>query len=138
VENYRYFDHTGDVGVEVFGESLAALFSHAGEAFADIITDAETIRARDEKKIDLQADSIEELLVRWLNELVFLFDTRGLLPTNFTIDFIDHRHLQATVRGESYDEKRHPIKTTIKGATYHQLEVIREQEIWSARIVFDL
>lgn len=138
MEKYRYFDHTGDVGVEVFGENLAALFRHAGEAFTDIVTDADTVRTQEEKTIELQADNVEELLVGWLNELVFLFDTQGLLPKTFAIDAIDRLHIEATVQGETYEENRHPIKTTIKGATYHQLEVIRENDGWNARIVFDL
>ena len=138
MEPYRFIDHTGDLGVEVFGDSLGALFQHAGEAFTEIITDAKTIRKRISKRVFLQADQVEDLLVRWLNELVFLFDMDGLLGASFEIASIDDRHIEATVQGEGYDENRHPIKTAVKSATYHQLEVVREGNLWRARVIFDL
>jgi SHS2 domain-containing protein len=138
METFRFFDHTGDIGVEVFGESIRTLFQHAGEALTEIITDRKTVRARESRRISLKADGIEDLLIRWLNEFVFLFDTTGLLFTVFDIASIDEGHVEATVQGEIYDEKRHPIKTTIKGATYHQLEVVREDGIWRARIILDI
>ena len=73
MQKYRDFDHTGDLGVEVFGDSLQALFRHAGEALVNIITDADTIRTRESKAITVQAEGLEQLMVRWLNELLFLF-----------------------------------------------------------------
>jgi SHS2 domain-containing protein len=138
MEKFRFIDHTGDLGVEIYGRSRRSLFQHAGEAFAGIVTDRETIRPRETKRISLQADGIEELLVHWLNEFVFLFDTYGLLFSVFDITAIDDRHVKAAVHGEGYDEQRHPIKTTVKSATYHQLAVIRQGGLWQARVIFDL
>ena len=89
-------------------------------------------------KITVKADGPEDLLVNWLNEFVFLFDTEMLLLRDFDIASLNEHHLEATVHGERYDEKRHPIKTTIKGATYHQLGIYREKNIWKAQVIFDL
>ncbi len=138
MEKFRFIEHTGDLGAEIFGESLAELFQHAGEAFTDIVSDAETVLKKETRHIALQAEQIEDLLIRWLNEFIFLFDTEGLLFAGFDVISIDDRHIEATVQGEIYDENRHPIKTTVKGATYHQLAVVREDTIWKARIIFDL
>jgi SHS2 domain-containing protein len=135
---FRFIDHTGDLGIEVYGDSLRDLFQHAGEAFADIVTDAETIRPQESKQICLDADNIEDLLVRWLNEFVFLFDTEDLLFSVFDIVSVDDHHIEATVKGEAYDDTRHPINTTVKGATYHQLEVVRQNDLWKAHVIFDL
>lgn len=138
MQKYRDIDHTGDLGVEVYGDSLPALFAHAAEAFVDIITDATTIRTRESRSVTLQAEDREALMVQWLNELVYWFETDGLLPSEFDITTLDEGRLEATIRGETYDADRHPIKTTVKGATYHQLAVVREEEHWKARIIFDL
>lgn len=139
MKKFRLIDHTGDLGVEIFGGSLDALFRHAGEAFTDIVSDAKTVGTAESKRISLQADRTDDLLIRWLNEFVFLFDTHGFLPASFEIASIDERHIDAQVRGETYDANRHPIKTTIKGATYHQLEVVRRKDgQWKARVIFDL
>lgn len=138
MQKYRYFDHTGDLGVDVFGADLPELFRHAGEALTDTVTDAATIRTRTSKTVSLRADGVEQLMVRWLNELVYLFETDSLLPVAFDIDVLDNDRIEATVRGEVYDADRHPIKTTVKGATYHQLEIVQEKGRWRARIIFDL
>jgi SHS2 domain-containing protein len=138
MQKYRDFDHTGDLGVEVFGDSLPALFRHAGEALVNIITDADTIRIRESKAITVQAEGLEQLMVRWLNELLFLFESEGLLFKRFVVDAVDSDHLAVTAHGEFYDMDRHPIKTTVKGATYHQLEVVQEADRWRAAIIFDL
>ncbi len=138
MKRFRFINHTGDLGIEIYGESPADLFRHAGEAFTEIVTDAKTIRKKETRHISLQADRIEDLLVAWLNEFIFLFDTEGLLFTQFEIISIDARHIRATVQGEAYNENRHPIKTIIKGATYHQLRVIRDKATWKARVIFDI
>jgi SHS2 domain-containing protein len=138
MERFRYIDHTGDLGIEVVGDSLRSLFQHAGEAFTDIITEADAISVRKTKHIHLEADRVDDLMVYWLNEFVFLFDTDGFMPKEFDIVSIDESHIEATVHGERYDEERHPIKTAVKGATYHQLEVVREGNVWKARVIFDL
>lgn len=138
MEKYSFFDHTGDLGLNIFGKTLPALFRHAGEAITQIITDVKTVQLRETKIISLRADRIEDLMVHWLNELIFLFDAQCLLFAVFDVTSIDSLHLEATVKGEAYDQARHPVKTTIKSATYHQLEVVREAEYWKARVIVDL
>ncbi len=138
MEKFRYIDHTGDLGVEVFGDSLNRLFQNAGEAFADIMTDPRAIRRRESKAVSLKADRVEDLLVRWFNEFIFFFETEGLLFSRFDIDSIDESHIEARIHGEPYDENRHTIKTTVKSATYHQLEVVRQEDGWKATVIFDL
>ncbi|MFW6333371.1 MAG: archease [Thermodesulfobacteriota bacterium] len=138
MEKFRYIDHTGDLGVEVFGDSLSRLFQNAGEAFADIMTDLRAVRRHESKAVSLEADRIEDLLVHWLNEFIFFFETEGLLFSGFEIDSIDDTHIEARIHGEPYDENRHTIKTTAKSATYHHLEVVRQEDVWKATVIFDL
>jgi SHS2 domain-containing protein len=138
VRRFRIIDHTGDTGVVVYGKSIAELFGHAAEAFFELITEPGKIRESEFREISVEADELEELLVAWLNEFLYLFDTQGLLFRGFEIVHLDGRRLEATARGEAYDEGRHPIKTLIKAVTYHQLEIRQEKGIWKARIIFDL
>jgi SHS2 domain-containing protein len=86
----------------------------------------------------LKSKGTEALLVSWLNEFLYLFDTGGLLFRHFEILSLDDRHLKATARGEAYEEGRHPINTLIKAVTYHQLEILKEKGAWKTRIIFDL
>ena len=135
---FEFVDHTGDLGVRVSGESLPRLFEQAAEALTFILTDPETIRIKETRKLLLQAKTDEELLITWLNEFVYLFDTEGLLFKAFEVLSVHDHHLEARAQGEIYMEGRHPIKTAVKAATYHQLKISRHQGVWTAQVIFDL
>jgi SHS2 domain-containing protein len=138
MQKYKFIDHTGDLGIQIFGENPAELFRHAAQAFFQIITDRAKIRKSISRKITVRGEGLEDLLVNWLNEFIFLFDTEMLLFKDFDILSFDERHLEAVAYGEPYDEKRHSIKTTVKGATYHQLEIYREKDTWKGQVIFDV
>ena len=135
---FEFVDHTGDLGVRVSGESLPRLFEQAAEALTFILTDPETIRIKKTRKLLLKAKTDEELLITWLNEFVYLFDTEGLLFKAFEVLSIHDHHLEALAQGEIYIEGRHPIKTAVKAATYHQLKIENHQGVWTAQVIFDL
>ena len=135
---FEFVDHTGDLGVRVFGQTLPELFQQAAEALTFIITDPETIQIKETRKILLEAKTDEELLITWLNELVYLFETKGLLFKTYQVLSVHDHRLEALAQGESYAEGRHPIKTTVKAATYHQLKIENRHGVWTAQVIFDL
>jgi len=135
---FEFVDHTGDLGVRVFGETLPRLFEQAAEALTFILTDPQRIRIKQSRRLLLEAKTDEELLVTWLNELLYLFDTEGLLFSICNVFSIHDHRLEALAQGEIYVESRHPIKTAVKAATYHQLKIENRQGIWTAQVIFDL
>jgi len=135
---YEWIEHTADVGVRVFGDDLKSLFSHAANAFFEIITETDTIEPRKTYTITAKGDGWEELLVNWLNELLFLFDTKGLVFKEFEIEEIRRDYLRAKAKGELFDLKKHPLKTGIKAVTYHQLKVEKAKDHWEAQVIFDI
>ena len=105
-------------------------------------TDLRTISScqghKETRKLLLEAKTDEELLVTWLNELVYLFDAEGLLFKAYDVLSVHDHCLEALAQGEIYAEDRHPIKTTVKAATYHQLKIEHQQGVWTAQVIFDL
>jgi SHS2 domain-containing protein len=137
-KKFRLLDHTADLGILVYGRDLEELFSNAGEAFFDIITDLRRVREDTEKTIRVESSSLEDLMVNWLGELLYLHDVDGLLFKSFSIDELNGGKMKARARGEAFQEERHVIKTEIKAVTYHQLQVKEERGGWMARIIFDV
>ena len=135
---YQPLSHTGDLGILVYGNTVEELFAHAAWAMFDLMTDATTIRPQQTLSIDLTATDLEDLLVQWLSELLYLYDTQRLLCCAFTITTLQPRALSATVAGELFDATRHPIDTEIKAVTYHQLAIESLGTHWQARVIFDL
>ncbi len=137
---YEIIDHTADVGIRVEGDSLGELFSEAARATFEILveTKREYIPSI-EVPISIKAPSIEQLLVRWLQELLYVFDTRRLVLTRFYIDEIDEKSLEGMAMGIKYDSTRHHQKLEIKAVTYHRLTVAKDEGgKWKAEIIFDI
>jgi SHS2 domain-containing protein len=138
MKRFETLDHTADVGIIVYGKDLRSLFENAGEGFFHLITDLKKVRLRTEREIEINGESLERLMVDWLNGLLYLHDVENLLFKRFNVESVGVEGLKAKVRGEVFEEKVHVIKTGVKAVTYHQLEVRKEKEGWRAQIIFDL
>ena len=137
-EVYQPIDHTGDLGMRVFGRDLRQLFAHAAWGLFDLMTDAERIRAVADRRLAVAATDLEDLMVRWLGELLYAYDTDRFLTAGVTFHALAPTGLRATLRGEAFDAARHPIDTEIKAVTYHQVAVERLATGWRARVIFDV
>lgn len=135
---YRWLDHTADVGAVLRGETLEALFETAGEALTALITDRMTIEERVEEAIAISAPDREQLLIGWLTELIARFEIDGLVFRRFAIDRVGETRLTARAFGEPFDPPRHPFRTAVKAATYHQLALTKIDGGWEATVIFDV
>lgn len=138
---YRFIEHTADVGVEIEANTYEGVLSEGLLALTDILTEVEKVSLELEMPVDLIAPSREDLLVEWLNELVYLFDSESVLLRRSAVRVGkqgDDWRLRATVGGERYDPGLHRIKTLVKAVTYHQLAVRSSTSGWQARVVFDI
>ena len=138
LKTFKIIDHTGDMGIIIYGGDLKELFLNAGRAFFSLITNLNRIRSTFEHTIVLKSENLDELMVTWLGELLYLFDAKGMLFRKFDLDEIHTHGLKAVVRGESFQPGRHVIKREIKAVTYHQVKVEKKGGKWEGRIIFDL
>lgn len=134
-------EHTADLACEIRAPTLEALLAEAGRAFTDAITPVDGVRSREERVLGVSAPSPPELLVAWLEELLYLFETTDLLASRTEVHVEGGSgglRLEATVGGEAFDAVRHPLRTLIKGITYHELLVEEGPDGWRARVIFDV
>lgn len=137
-KKYVRLDHTGDIRIKVFGNSLNELFENSAYAMFDIITDANAISAQLAETVEASGFDKEELLVNWLAELNFLFLTEAKIFNKFEIEHLNDREIIATVIGEKFNSYRHPIRTEIKAVTFHDLHIEEKANHWETKIVFDI
>lgn len=138
---YDFFDHTGDIGVTLTAATCDALFAAAAQAFTESITPLERVEARRPEEIAVDAPELDLLLVDFLSELLYRFDTRGWLTRDAEITLRERDGgwaLEGTLSGEKLDPDRHPIKILIKAVTYHGLQIVHRSGEWSANVVFDI
>lgn len=138
INRYEMIDHTADIGIKVFGKDIAEIFSNSAYAMFDILTDPKKIQKKESFNVQVSANNIEQLLVKWLDELLFRYETERVIFNEFIINKISDANIDSTVYGEKIDRSRHEIKTEIKNVTYHQLQIREANNGWEAQIIFDV
>jgi len=132
---YRTLDHTADVMVEAFGDSLEECFANAAFALTDQIVEADKVRPLEEKEIVTEGQDHESMLYNFLSELLFVFDVNGLVFSEFSVRFQGGK-VVCRAKGERYDPERHEPKKEVKAITYHMMAVDPHKPL--VRVVFDI
>jgi SHS2 domain-containing protein len=136
-------DHTADVGFELGASTLEELFDEARRALLMVVFERPPEEeGEDRRRVPLSAPDYETLLVRWLNELTYLIQDTGFVPTGATIEIqkTDRTDLslEASLVGAPLDLEEHGWQGEIKSATFHGLDVANDDEGWHARVILDV
>ena len=138
-KDFEVINHTADIGVVAYGANLSQAFTNAARALFSLITEPESVEETLSWDIELEAPDEESLLVEWLNELIYLFDTEHILFRRFEIRELGGGWLRAWGYGERVNSSRHQLKTGIKAATYHMLSVSQDEDgVYRVKVIFDI
>jgi SHS2 domain-containing protein len=153
MKSFEVLDISGDVGLKAYGESLKDAFMNAAIGMYSLITDLEMVKEEKVLDVSVESDSMEGLLVSWLNELVFHFDAYGFAGKRITITeltpsspqgegeqpaSLQAYRIKASVAGEDFNPERHESRLLIKAATYHRLKVEKKNGEWEIDVIFDI
>ncbi len=119
---YEFIEHTADIGIKAYGGTLEESFANAALGMFEVMTDVTRVEPVGEYKVSVNAENLEDLLVDWLGELLFLHETQDVLLSEFHVK-IDNLSLDAKVRGEALNREKHELRDDVKAITYHMLEV---------------
>ncbi len=122
-KDFEIVDHTADVGIIAYGADVSQAFANAAKALFSLITELDDVEEILHRDTELVAPDQESLLVEWLNELIYLFDTENIVFKRFAITKLNNTQLKARSYGEKVDSSKHRLKTGVKAATYHRLKV---------------
>lgn len=135
---YEEIPHTADIALRIQGKDLKELFINAAYGMFDIIADLEGLKQSVSIDVNLKAPSKEELLVSWLDELLYNFYTKGIIFFDFDITRITDDTLTAKACGRHLGENKNRLKREIKAATFHDLNIADTPGGLSVDIVFDV
>ena len=137
-EPFEILEHTADIGFRAWGPTPAALFENAARAMGVIAADPDAADPRAELAVEVSGEDYESLLVNWLSEIVYLFDSGRFAAARSEVDEIAPHELRARLIGEPRDPARHPWRVIIKAVTYHEIEVAERNGRWEARVFLDI
>ena len=135
----KIFEHTADAGIEVKGKNLSEAFDEVSLAFTEIITGGNLPDLKSFHTINLEGVNLDNLLIRYLSHLIFLFDTDFFITGSARLE-ISNNHifsLRGNLMGETYDQDTHGYGVEIKAISYHLL-VVEEGPPARLRVILDL
>ena len=138
IKRYEQFSHTADIGVRVFGRDLKELFENAAFSLFDTTCDLDGIKGSIEEGFSLEAPSDEELLVAWLDELLYYFYTKEIIFFKFHVEKIEGHQLIAKAFGRLAKANKNRLKIEIKAATYHNLHIKRTADGLTVEMILDV
>ena len=135
---WEHFEHKADIGIRGVGFNKEQAFEQAAIAMTAVICAPAAVKAEEQIEIRCEGDDDEILLVDWLNRLIYEMDVRSMLFGKFEIK-IDGDKLEAKAWGEKCDLQKHQPAVEIKGATFTELFVGKnDKDMWVAQCVVDV
>ncbi len=136
---YRHLEHMTDAFIEVTGQTLEEAFETAGVAVVDTIVDISSVEKKTERKIEIKAPDLNNLLYSWLEEIIILTITEGYVSASFKVHISKSGEyaLHAMISGETIDFEKHHFKLEIKAPTYHLMEIKQDKPV-VMRFLLDL
>ena len=135
---FNLIDHPADLGIEARGATMAEAFEQAATGLMSVILDLSSVEARVSREVFLEASDLEHLLVKWLAEVLYLYDGEKFVSTEFSVSQLRPDSLRATVSGETFVEEKHVTRLDVKAVTYHQLVVEEANAVSRVRVFLDI
>ncbi len=126
------------MGIRAYGGSREEAFANCALGMMSLILDVESVEPRERKHIRVHGSGAEELLVRWLSEILFLVEAEGWAFGGFEVSELTEERVEGWGTGEPLDPDRHKVSGEIKAPTYHMLRLEEENGIWIAQVIFDV
>lgn len=144
-KDYELIEHTADVGLKVYGKTKKELFLNAARGMFFLITGSaihythKHIKNKMSWKVECNASVIEDLLVSWLSDLLYIHHNEFVIIEDFTIHCLRRNLIKSEAIGIKINESPYQIENEIKAVTYYRLQVIKNDlGRWETSIVFDI
>lgn len=135
---YTVIDHTADIGIEVEAANREGLFINSGLAMFDLMFGLGSVGKNVTKSLSVAAENPAELLIAWLNELLYFYAVERIVFSGFTDVDLGERTLRAVGCGERFNPDKHRCDLEIKAATYHDVSLAFADGRWKARVILDV
>lgn len=136
-QRFRILPHTTDIRLKIYGQNLKELFLNSTLGLVKLLGIGLDQTAGRKRIVRLKARDAESLLVDWLNEILYIVQTRHFLPACVVITHCDGKKLEAALTGK-YSKGKISLLREIKAATYHNLKILKRGKLFKTEVLFDL
>jgi SHS2 domain-containing protein len=129
----REVEHTADWGLEVWAPDLAGLLEEAARGMFELMGVVVSEEDRCHRELEITADDGEQLLVSFLEELLFLTESENIAVDAFLLKLVEDSLLARLEGGTIVSREKE-----IKAVTFHNLEIVETERGLGTRIIFDV
>jgi SHS2 domain-containing protein len=139
---FEFLEHTADVYIAAHGKTLEEVYENAALALFETMTDTSKIEEKQVDSFEFEGVDQVDLLYCWLEALIVNFDVKLRLYSRFDVDSIEETSTgycaKAMAWGEEFDANRHPSRVGVKAVTYHLMEVLYRDGVFTVRFILDI
>jgi SHS2 domain-containing protein len=143
---YEQLEHTGDVYIKAYGRDLVSLLENSGIALFDTMVNIDRVECRVEKTINVEGFDLENLLYRWLEELLLLYYSENLVCSKVVVEELKisrvNGELAYYLKGlaccEKFNSEKHEPRVEVKSPTYSLMRIVKTEGAWVAYFVLDI
>ena len=142
-----FVDHVADVEFEAEAEKLGDVFELCALTLFDIMMEEDVrkaVRAIKTREVFASGTDLVGLLYAFLEELIVLHDSEGLVFSKFSVTKIKKVSecwiCEGTCCGETWNPERMTGTAHVKAVTYHEMRVEQDDAlgVWKARVLLDI
>ncbi len=141
MKRWEHYEHMADIGIRGYGDTLEEAFEAVATALFDVMVDVRKVDRKEMREIEVEGEDLYALLYSFLEELLILHDTEGLVFGDFEVGIEKTKEgykLKAKAYGEALSEKHEP-KEEVKAITYHEMNIKQfEDGTWMTQLVPDI
>ncbi|MBO8174541.1 MAG: archease [Thermococcus sp.] len=142
MRKWEHYEHTADIGIRGYGRTLEEAFENVAIALFDVMVNVRKVEPKEVREIEVSGEDLYALLYNFLEELLILHDTEGLVFSDFEVKIEKTKEgykLKAKAYGEPLDYEKHEPKEEVKAITYHDMKIEQlEEGTWIVQLVPDL
>ena len=135
---YQIIDHTADLGIIVKGPDIKSLFILAAQAMTHLMVKGDISKKTAIRDVSVEGEDFPDLMVRWLGEILYLFEGENFIVHSIEIKSISPIQLKSILSLTGFEPEYHEVLREIKAVTYHQISVDKANNGWEARVIFDI
>jgi SHS2 domain-containing protein len=137
-EGHRTFEHTADLGLEVWAPTPERLFARAAEALLAQVAECGPGPAEVRVPAEARGGDEADLLVEWLNRALLAADVERAVWTEVRVEVLEPGRIRGTLAGPRRDRSRQTFLREIKAVSHHGLELDLTPGACRVRMVLDL
>jgi SHS2 domain-containing protein len=134
---YKFLEHTADLKFQAYGKNLDEVFKSSAYALKKVICE-DRVKEKIKKNIKINGTDLENLLYKFLEEILILFDSENFILGKIAEIKIDENKFKLKTKILGDNAKNYKINSGLKAITYNEMFVKKIKDKWISQVVLDI